>query len=72
MNDTNNGLRYGTLRMIRGLATERALTEGDRRMGRQPRSEVTRRKIIDSAVDLINEIGYPAAGLADSTTPLAS
>jgi AcrR family transcriptional regulator len=34
-------------------------------MGRQPRSEVTRRKIIDSAVDLINEIGYPAAGLAD-------
>ncbi|MDR3661503.1 MAG: ScbR family autoregulator-binding transcription factor [Mycobacterium sp.] len=34
-------------------------------MGRQPRSAVTRRKIIDSAVDLINEIGYPAAGLAD-------
>jgi AcrR family transcriptional regulator len=34
-------------------------------MARQPRSEVTRRKIIDSAVDLINEVGYPAAGLAD-------
>lgn len=34
-------------------------------MVRQSRSEVTRRKIIDSAVDLINEIGYPAAGLAD-------
>lgn len=34
-------------------------------MARQSRSEVTRRKIIDSAVDLINEIGYPAAGLAD-------
>lgn len=34
-------------------------------MVRQARSEATRRKIIDSAVDLINEIGYPAAGLAD-------
>jgi AcrR family transcriptional regulator len=34
-------------------------------MARQSRSEVTRRKIIDSAVDLINEIGYPASGLAD-------
>jgi AcrR family transcriptional regulator len=32
---------------------------------RQARSEATRQKIIDSAVDLINEIGYPAAGLAD-------
>ena len=32
---------------------------------RQARSEATRRKIIDSAVDLINEIGYPAAGLGD-------
>lgn len=32
-------------------------------MVRQARSEATRRKIIDSAVDLINEIGYPAAGL---------
>jgi AcrR family transcriptional regulator len=34
-------------------------------MVRQARSEATRQKIIDSAVDLINEIGYPAAGLAD-------
>lgn len=34
-------------------------------MVRQARSEATRRKIIDSAIDLINEIGYPAAGLAD-------
>jgi AcrR family transcriptional regulator len=34
-------------------------------MVRQARSEATRRKIIDSAVDLINEIGYPAAGLND-------
>lgn len=34
-------------------------------MVRQARSEATRRKIIDSAVDLINEIGYPAAGLGD-------
>jgi AcrR family transcriptional regulator len=34
-------------------------------MPRQARSEATRRKIIDSAVDLINEIGYPAAGLGD-------
>lgn len=34
-------------------------------MVRQARSEHTRQKIIDSAVDLINEIGYPAAGLAD-------
>lgn len=34
-------------------------------MVRQARSEATRRRIIDSAIDLINEIGYPAAGLAD-------
>lgn len=34
-------------------------------MVRQARSEATRRRIIDSAVALINEIGYPAAGLAD-------
>lgn len=34
-------------------------------MVRQARSEATRQKIIESAVDLINEIGYPAAGLAD-------
>lgn len=32
---------------------------------RQARSEATRRRIIDSAVDLINDIGYPASGLAD-------
>lgn len=34
-------------------------------MVRQARSEATRRKIIDSAVDLFNEIGYPATGLGD-------
>lgn len=34
-------------------------------MVRQARSEATRRRIIDSAVALINEIGYPASGLAD-------
>lgn len=34
-------------------------------MVRQARSEATLRRIIDSAIDLINEIGYPAAGLAD-------
>ncbi|MUL78677.1 ScbR family autoregulator-binding transcription factor [Mycolicibacterium sp. CBMA 226] len=34
-------------------------------MRRQPRSEVTRRKLVDATIDLINEIGYPAAGLAD-------
>ena len=34
-------------------------------MVRQARSEVTRRKIITSAVELFNEIGYPAAGLGD-------
>lgn len=34
-------------------------------MVRQARSEATRRRIIDSAVDLINEIGYPASGLGD-------
>lgn len=34
-------------------------------MVRQARYEATRRRIIDSAVDLINEIGYPASGLAD-------
>lgn len=34
-------------------------------MARQARSEVTRRKIIDAAVELFNEIGYPATGLGD-------
>jgi AcrR family transcriptional regulator len=34
-------------------------------MVRQARSEATRRKIITSAVELFNEIGYPAAGLGD-------
>ena len=34
-------------------------------MVRQARSETTRRKIITSAVELFNEIGYPAAGLGD-------
>jgi len=34
-------------------------------MVRQARSEATRRKIIDSAVELFNEIGYPATGLGD-------
>lgn len=34
-------------------------------MVRQARSEATRRKIIASAVDLFNEMGYPATGLGD-------
>jgi AcrR family transcriptional regulator len=34
-------------------------------MVRQARSEATRRRIVESAVELINEIGYPASGLAD-------
>lgn len=34
-------------------------------MVRQARSEATRRKIITSAVELFNEIGYPATGLGD-------
>jgi AcrR family transcriptional regulator len=34
-------------------------------MVRQARSEATRRKIITSAVEVFNEIGYPAAGLGD-------
>jgi AcrR family transcriptional regulator len=34
-------------------------------MARQARSETTRRKIIASAVELFNEIGYPATGLGD-------
>ncbi|WP_018601123.1 ScbR family autoregulator-binding transcription factor [Mycobacterium sp. 155] len=34
-------------------------------MARQARSELTRRKIIDAAVDLFSEIGYPAAGLGE-------
>jgi AcrR family transcriptional regulator len=34
-------------------------------MVRQARSELTRRKIITAAVDLINEVGYPAAGFND-------
>jgi AcrR family transcriptional regulator len=34
-------------------------------MVRQARSEATRRRIITSAVQLFNEIGYPATGLGD-------
>ncbi len=34
-------------------------------MVRQARSEATRRKIIQSAVELFNDIGYPATGLGD-------
>jgi len=34
-------------------------------MVRQARSEATRKKIIASAVELFNEIGYPATGLGD-------
>jgi AcrR family transcriptional regulator len=34
-------------------------------MVRQARSEATRRKIITSAVELFNQIGYPATGLGD-------
>jgi AcrR family transcriptional regulator len=34
-------------------------------MVRQARSEATRRKIVTSAVELFNEIGYPATGLGD-------
>src|SRR3954452_5097275 len=34
-------------------------------MVRQARSEATRRRIITSAVELFNEIGYPATGLGD-------
>ncbi|MCT7659052.1 ScbR family autoregulator-binding transcription factor [Mycobacterium deserti] len=34
-------------------------------MVRQARSEATRRRIITSAVDLFNEMGYPATGLGD-------
>jgi AcrR family transcriptional regulator len=34
-------------------------------MGRQARSEATRRRIITSAVELFNELGYPATGLGD-------
>jgi AcrR family transcriptional regulator len=38
---------------------------GTRTMVRQARSEATRRKIIASAVELFNEIGYPTTGLGD-------
>src|SRR6201988_2610666 len=38
---------------------------GTRTMVRQARSEATRRKIMTSAVELFNEIGYPATGLGD-------
>jgi AcrR family transcriptional regulator len=34
-------------------------------MVRQARSEATRRRIISAAVEVFNEIGYPAAGLGD-------
>jgi AcrR family transcriptional regulator len=32
---------------------------------RQPRSEVTRRKIVDAAVELFNDVGYANTGLGD-------
>src|SRR6185295_2368311 len=38
---------------------------GATRMVRQPRSEVTRRKIINAAVELYDEVGYPSTGLGD-------
>jgi AcrR family transcriptional regulator len=34
-------------------------------MARQARSEATRQRIIDAAVDLFDEIGYPATGMGD-------
>ncbi|WP_341271756.1 MULTISPECIES: ScbR family autoregulator-binding transcription factor [Mycobacterium] len=34
-------------------------------MVRQARSEATRRRIVDAAVELFNEIGYPATSLGD-------
>ena len=34
-------------------------------MPRQARAEATRRRIIDSAVDLFTEMGYGETGLAD-------
>ena len=33
-------------------------------MARQARSEVTRRKLIDAAIDVFSEVGYVAAGRA--------
>jgi AcrR family transcriptional regulator len=36
-------------------------------MVRQPRSEATRRKIINAAVELFSEVGYAATGLSDIT-----
>lgn len=41
------------------------MTGGTRTVVRQARSEATRRRIITSAVQLFNEIGYPATGLGD-------
>jgi AcrR family transcriptional regulator len=34
-------------------------------IARQPRSEVTRRKIVDAAVELFNDVGYAGTGLGD-------
>jgi AcrR family transcriptional regulator len=34
-------------------------------IARQTRSEVTRRKIINAAVELFNDVGYSNAGLGD-------
>ena len=34
-------------------------------MARQARSEATRQKVIDAAVELFDEIGYPATGMGD-------
>ena len=34
-------------------------------MARQVRSEATRRKILDAAIDLFSQVGYAAAGLGE-------
>jgi AcrR family transcriptional regulator len=39
--------------------------EGQGGMVRQPRSEATRRTIINAAVDLFDAVGYPSTGLGD-------
>jgi AcrR family transcriptional regulator len=47
------------------MSSPRRDSLGTRTTGRQARSEATRRKIINAAVELFNEIGYSATGLGD-------
>jgi AcrR family transcriptional regulator len=47
------------------VTSPRRMDRKDSTIVRQARSEVTRRKIIDAAVELFNDVGYTGTGLGD-------